>query len=291
MVSLIKQVAELDKNVLILGESGTGKEVAARALHQFSARNSNAFVRVDCTAINDATLQGDLFGGIHDGQFEPGIIESAQEGTIFFDEIAALSAESQLKLLSFIERKEYWPMQSKKAFKADMRIIAATNTDIGKMVREEKFREDLAFRLRTFSITAPPLRERIEDIPELSEHFLREFERYNNRKHKIRIGGAVMKVFMKYSWPGNIRQLKNIIEYAGVICENETVRLDDLPDGFPRENPAVDIRKAELPEKQEIIEALSQSRWHKTKAAEMLGISRSTLYRKMFELNINKGLG
>ena len=291
MFGLIENLAEVDTTVLIAGESGTGKELVAEALHYRSARRDHALVKVNCAALPENLLESELFGHVK-GSFtgalrdKVGRFEQAHGGTIFLDEIGDISPALQVRLLRVLQNKEIEKVGASEPIKVDVRIVAATNQDLLKKVRQGEFREDLYYRLRVVQISMPPLRERRDDIPLLIEHFIGFYnERFNRRIHKV--DAAAAGQMTSYDWPGNIRELQNAIEHAFVLCRGEVISLQHLP---PELHGPVKLAPGDLSgnanEVQNILSALEKSGWNKSRAARLLGISRRTIYRRMEELGI-----
>ncbi len=296
---MIEKVSHSDCNVLIQGESGTGKELIARAIHYNSPRKEKPFIAQSCVALPENLLESELFGHIK-GAFtgairtKHGLLEVADGGTFFLDEIGTLSPGIQAKLLRVIEEREFKKVGGTETIKVDIRLIAVTNRDLNKAVKEGMFRDDLFYRLNVVTIFVPPLRERREDIPLLANHFL---DKYNTRsKKEIKdISPEVMDIFMRYDWPGNVRELENIIERAVVLETGETILPQDLSQQMQiqklkerpsdRDTLASSIKTAE---REKIIETLKQTGWHKTQTANLLGISRKTLWEKIKVYNIQK---
>ncbi|MGC9022054.1 MAG: sigma 54-interacting transcriptional regulator [Dissulfurimicrobium sp.] len=290
---ILPDIARSDSNVLILGESGTGKELVARAIHNFSRRMKGPFVAVNCGALPDTLLESELFG-YKAGAFtdakkdRPGRFAAAEKGTLFLDEIGDISQALQVKLLRVLQDKVYEPLGSNRPVKADARILAATNRDLGELVREGRFREDLYYRLNVVKIQLPPLRERKEDIPLLIEHFIAKF---NAQKEKEITGISQEAVdrLMQYDFPGNIRELENIIEYAFILCHDGMIQLQHLPEPFCQKTneellPAIDSNKPlglDEIEKIAITKALERNNWRRLATCRELGISKDTLRRKI----------
>ncbi len=291
--SLIQRVAKTDANILILGESGTGKELVARAIHYCSLRADNPFIPIDCTTIPSELMESELFGyekGAFTCAYETkvGLIEMANRGTVFFDEIGDLDSALQKKLLRFLQEKEFFRLGGKKKVEVDVRVIAATNRNLEEAVQKGEFREDLYWRLNVISIHLPPLRERKEDIPLLAEHFLQVFTR-KNRKDVRGIDREVMEAFMSYDWPGNVRELENVMERAIILCPYDTISVECLPRKMQEYVEAPDgIEEFKLfeIEKRVILKALNRTGWNQSKAAELLGISRKQLRTKMKNLGL-----
>jgi two-component system response regulator HydG len=302
MFDLIESVADTRANVLILGESGTGKTMTARAVHQLSSRRDQPFVEVACGALPDTLLESELFGHVagaftganHD---KIGKFLQADGGTIFLDEIATASPSLQVKLLRVLQDREFEPVGGNTTFHVDTRLILATNEDLEDLVRQGKFRQDLYYRINVITITQPPLRDRIGDIPLLVEHYLDEMNDRNG-KNVRRFEESAIQAMQRYSWPGNVRELVNVVERAVVLAKGEAVGLDDLPDNIRRQeqnrnlvavgsgNGSLRVALVE-PEKQIILNALEQHGWNRQNTAAALGINRTTLYKKMKKYDIS----
>jgi len=293
--SLIESLTDLDTTVLITGESGTGKELVARALHYGGRRAFKPFVAVNCSALSESLLESELFGHVK-GAFtgatreREGRFEAANGGTILLDEIGDLSPLIQLKLLRVLQEKVYERVGDSRQRKADVRIITSTNRDLKEKVRRGELREDLYYRLKVIEIALPPLRERPEDIPLLIGHFLKIFnDKFN--KQVAGVDPAVLSAFMKYSWPGNVREFEHIMEHAFILCRSDAMTMDDLPPEF-RES----VRSAHMPglrtpakaenDSETIYNALIETRGNKARAARLLGISRQTIYRKIYQYHL-----
>jgi len=291
ILALLPAVSESNSTVLIQGPSGSGKELLARAIHSASPRAKGPYVVVSCGALPDTLLESELFGYVK-GAFtdakkdKPGRFARAEKGTLFLDEIGDISPAVQVKLLRFLQEKEYEPLGAAKPQKADVRVVAATNKDLARMVQEGRFREDLYYRLNVVKLDLPPLAERREDIPLLVEHFLR---RFNVRMNK-RIGSVspeVMQLFMRYDFPGNIRELENAMEHAFILCNGIQVREEHLPQELlnrarvtpPKLSAGRDILK--MVERQTLLNILEKHGGNRGKAAAELGISPVTLWRKL----------
>lgn len=293
---LLEQLAPLDATVLICGESGTGKELAADALHYGGARASSQMVKVNCSALSESLLESELFGHVK-GAFtgavrdKVGRIEAAEGGTLFLDEIADISPLIQLKLLRFLEQKEYERVGESNTRKADVRIIAATNVNLRRKVDDGHFREDLFYRLNVMPVNLPPLREREGDIPLLVAHFLKEFSQEFKKKLEG-VSEEVMDLFLRYRWPGNIRELKHLLEHACILCPDRVIQSRYVrPDALESMRGGGDRVKVVAFRKQttgaeEILEALEAAEGNKSRAAEILGVHRATLYRKMKSLGL-----
>ena len=290
---ILEKVAETDTTVLIAGESGTGKELFAKAIHSMSPRKDGPFITINCGALPDTLLESELFG-YKKGAFtdakkdKPGRVALAQGGTLFLDEIGDTSPALQVRLLRLIQDRIYEPLGGTATEKADVRFIAATNKDLEALVREGKFREDLYFRINVVKIKLPPLRDRKEDIPLLIEHFIERFNRII-AKDITGVTPDAMSVLMAYDYPGNIRELENIIEYAVVVCNGRFIDIKDLPE-FLRGKEGLkfqkDLRDLKELEREFIKEALKRHNWNRKKTATYLGIHPTTLWRKIKRLNI-----
>lgn len=293
VLDVATQAAPSSATVLILGESGTGKELIARYVHSKSSRASGPFVAVNCAAIPESILEAELFGherGAFTGAIakREGRFAKAKGGTLFLDEIGELSPAVQVKILRVLQEGEYEPVGGN-SIKADVRIVAATNRDLDVEVEAGRFREDLFYRLNVIAVTAPPLRTRREDIPLLVDHFIGVYCRKNNR-NRLQVEPEVMAKLMDYSWPGNVRELENIVERAAVLCRSDIWAVSDLPQSVAR---AADNRASALTfelgtplaevEQRLIRETLRSTNGDKSLAAQLLGISARTIYRKLDE--------
>jgi PAS domain S-box-containing protein len=288
--ALLPLVAESDSTVLISGESGTGKELAAKAIHNHSRRSKRPFVPISCAAMPDTLLESELFG-YKKGAFtdakrdKPGRIAQANRGTLFLDEIADLAKPLQVKLLRFLQERVYEPLGATAPVDADVRVISATNRNLSEMIRQGEFREDLYFRLNVVEIRLPPLRERSEDIPLLVEHFIRRF-RTAKRRRIEGIEDDALALLVHYPFPGNIRELENVIERAFVVCQKNLIDVGSLPDQVRQIRARVELgRQAgallKNAEAKLIVRTLEKHRGNRTRAAEELGIHRVTLFRKL----------
>ncbi|MBI5192396.1 MAG: sigma 54-interacting transcriptional regulator [Nitrospirae bacterium] len=295
ILSILPSVAQSKSTVLIQGESGTGKELIAKAIHNNSLRKDKPFVAVNCAAIPDTLIESELFGhvkgaftGAH--QDRVGRFELADNGTIFLDEIGDMSFPTQAKLLRVIQEEKFERVGGSKTIILDVRIIAATNKNLLKEVRDGTFREDLYYRLSVFPITLPPLRDRSEDIPILLTHYIEKFNK-EMKKNINNISPQAMKVLLNYFYPGNIRELRNIIEHAFVCSLGNTIMPEHLPSELVHETKKLDISPdgASLNnvEKEWILKVLDKSGWKYQAAARELGISRTTLWRKVKIYGLN----
>jgi two-component system nitrogen regulation response regulator NtrX len=285
----IKMAAMSNSRVLILGESGSGKELVARLLHENSPRASKPFVEVNCAAIPQELIESELFGhekGSFTGAFEMkrGKFEQASGGTLFLDEIGDMSLQTQAKVLRVMETQEFQRVGGNRNIKVDVRIISATNKDLGEEVKKDSFREDLYFRLNVIPIKVPPLRERVEDIPALVAYFLGTFAAESGQQPKEITADAV-GILQKYSWPGNIRELKNVLERLAIMTPSRVIGPADLfmPDAAGADYFSLDsLRDArDLFERDFIIRKLEENAWNISKTAELLDIERSNLHRKI----------
>lgn len=292
--SLIRRVSKTDANILILGESGTGKELVARAIHYTSLRADKPFIPIDCTTIPPELMESELFG-YEKGAFtcaverKLGLIEMAQGGTTFFDEIGDLDFALQKKLLRFLQEKEIRRISGKDKIKVDVRVLSATNRNIEESLKNDEFRADLYYRLNVISIRIPPLRERMEDLPLLANHYLQHF-REKNKKDIREIDHEALIALKSYDWPGNVRELENVIERAVILCPHDTINLECLPKKMQIlvGEKYTEVKEFNLPEieKRTIIKALDKTSWNQSKAAELLGISRKQLRTKMKNLEL-----
>ena len=288
---LIADVAPTDAPVLLDGETGTGKGLAARAVHSLSARREGPFVAVHCAAIPETLMESELFGH-RKGAFtdaketKRGRLEMAHGGTLFLDEIGEVGMRTQIDLLRVLEDGVFYRVGGTQPLEADFRVVAATNLDLDRAVREGRFREDLFYRLNVVRITMPPLRRRKQDIPLLAEHFLRRYA-LEARRPIERIGRDALDALMVYDWPGNVRELENAIERAVVVGKGPQIRAEDLPIGRPSLPAAPAVRLEEV-EREHIRRVLDESGWNITRCARLLGIDRSTLYGKIRRYGLRK---
>ncbi len=288
---LIPKIAKTKATVLIEGESGTGKELVAHSIHQYSTREDKAFIRVNCAALAESLLESELFGHVR-GAFtgavthKLGRFELADGGTLFLDEIGEISLSTQAKLLRAAQDGEIEKVGDTRRIKVDVRLIAATNKDLKKAVEEGEFRHDLYYRLKVVPISLPPLRERKDDIPLLVNHFINRFNQEMGRK-VTRISPEVMRILEAYDYPGNIRELENIIEHVMVFCTGDTLEAEHLQKEIQptRETVISKVVENENPlhamEEELILNVLNQTKWNYKKTAEKLKMSRTTLWRKI----------
>ncbi|HHW03435.1 MAG TPA: sigma 54-interacting transcriptional regulator [Thermoanaerobacterales bacterium] len=296
-----RKIAPSQAPLLIKGECGTGKEMLAKAVHENSTRKSFPLIKVNCAAIPSNLFENEFFGS-EEGDFsgsgrygKTGLLELADKGTIFIDEIDVLPSEIQIKLLHFLQEQTFFRLGGNMPVHANVRIIAATNKDLESLVREGSFNTELYRRISAITIEIPPLRERCEDIVDLVNTFVREYGNFYNKKIN-HIAPGVLKIFMDYDWPGNVRELKNVVERMVVLSNNGEITEDVLPGYLRKDYLTVeataeinDLNKAaDIAEKRVILDTLKKYAYNKTKAARALKISRSTLYNKMKEYNLGK---
>ena len=286
---IARKVASSDIHVLLQGETGTGKELFAQAIHQASPRKDGPFVALNCSAFPRDMLESELFGfkkGAFTGATESkkGLLEEADTGTLLLDEIGELEQSLQAKLLRFLENKTFTKLGETKERRVDLRVIAATNKDLKQQVEQGNFREDLYYRLAGFRLTIPPLRERSDDIPLLTRFFL------NRMKKKVhRVDEKALDLLLQYPWKGNIRELKNVVERAAILAEGDTITPDHLPSEFQDNSPgrvsslAASLKEVERAHIRRVLERVD---YNKTKAAQILGIGTSTLYRKIEDYDL-----
>ncbi len=313
LLSLVRKVAATDAVVLIRGESGTGKELLAKAVHETSTRAGKPFVKVHCAALSANLLESELFGhvkgaftGAHKDKI--GRFELANGGTLFLDEIGDINLEVQTKLLRVLQERTIERVGSSESLEVDVRILAATHQDLETLIRKGRFREDLFYRLNVFPIHMPPLRDHIEDIPELAMHFMR-LSAQRCRKDVTQMDDDVLTAFKGFAWPGNIRQLENVIERAVVITEGQTVTLHELaPEILVKSSPRDEAEskaihgrelisinhpisnwrsERERTEREQMVRALAAADGNKAEAARALGIARSTLVSKLKKLGLS----
>ncbi len=298
------RAAATGSTILIRGETGTGKELLAKAIHFNSARKDKPFITINCAAIPKELLESELFGhrkGAFTGAVanRKGKVEIADGGTLFLDEIGDMPLELQVKVLRLIQQGEIEKLGSEGTQKVDVRIIAATHRDLQAMIEDETFREDLYYRLAVIPLTVPPLRERPEDIPELVQHFF-GISKEKNRRSGLTMAPALLPYFTQYRWPGNIRELENVIERVVALARGDVVTIQDLPPLLGRDRGGLEAVEIDLPpqgisldgiEKELILKALEKCRWNKTHAARYLDISRKTLIYRMERHGIRKPKG
>ncbi|MBV8879853.1 MAG: sigma-54-dependent Fis family transcriptional regulator [Planctomycetaceae bacterium] len=286
----IARVAVGKSTVLIQGESGTGKELVARSIHAHSDRASKPYLAINCAAVPEALLESELFGyarGAHSTATsdKPGLFELASGGTLLLDEVGDMSLTLQAKLLRVLEDSETRRLGDTRTLRTDVRLIASTNKDLARLIREEKFRSDLFYRLNVVSITLPPLRERKEDIAGLVDYFLRKYSSAAN-KSVADAAPDVMTAFQAYGWPGNVRELENVIERAVILNSKSRIMLEDLPPAVRAPQPGGNLSLEEM-ERRHIVQVLQETKGNVKAAAGVLGIDRKTLYRKAAEYGID----
>jgi len=307
IIRLLRQVVRTDVNILITGESGTGKEVVASAIHAASHRSENPFVKINCVAIPENLLESELFG-YEKGAFtgasrqKKGKIEMAAQGTIFLDEIGDMNNFLQAKILRFLQEKEIERVGGVKAIPVDVRVVAATNRNLEEAIRENRFREDLYFRLNVVNVHLPPLRERREDIVLLSNFFIEKYCQHYKREIKTMTAEAV-QFLQSLAWPGNVRQLENVIHRAVVLSSGATITPESLPEKLMQSNLQAGAQESDkifpneslhdylqrmlaIFEKDAIIDVLKRVDYNRSRASEELRISRQTLYNKMEKYGI-----
>lgn len=294
---VLPDIAESDSTVLIQGPSGSGKELFARAIHNLSNRKGRPYIVVNCGALPDTLLESELFGYVK-GAFtdakkdKPGRFARAEGGTLFLDEVAELSTALQVKLLRVLQQKEYEPLGATRFRKANVRIIAATNQDVSQLLARGTFREDLYYRLNVVKIDLPPLARHREDIPLLVDHFIHQFNLKKGKKI-TGITDQALGMLMEYEFPGNVRELENMIEHAFVLCHESLIQGDHLPKEFietfttDKKNRPQTTDKLKAAEAQVIAEILKKHGGNRSRTAEELGIDKSTLWRKMKQFNLS----
>jgi two-component system response regulator HydG len=297
VLDLVARVAPTDAGVLIRGESGTGKELIARLIHAGSRRARGPFVAINCGALPEALLESELFGHVK-GAFtgavgaRKGLFEEAHEGTLFLDEIGEMTPALQVKLLRALQDGEVRPVGATQAHTVHTRVIAATHRDLEALMREGRFREDLFYRLDVIALELPPLRDRREDISVLAEHFLAQFARRQGRH--LRLGAGALDRLLAYAWPGNVRELENAMERTAILSRDDVVVAEDLPRHVAhpgaapgRPGPGAPQTLAEA-ERAHILDTLERCGWSYSRAAEALGIGRTTLWRKLKEYGLER---
>jgi two-component system response regulator HydG len=291
LLAQVRKVAPTDATVLITGESGAGKEVIARAIHHYSLRGANSWVDINCAALPENLLESELFGhekGAFSGadSSKPGLFETAHRGTLFLDEIGDLDVRMQVKLLRVLDGASYYRVGGVKKVNADVRLVAATNQDLKAAVAGGRFRSDLYHRLTQIRLAVPPLRERREDILPLAEHYLKE------RAPGMCFSAEVKDRLLAYSWPGNVREVRNVVVRAAVFASNGQILTSDLPEEFETTSFAASLKNlASLTDMEHtaIVKALAESQGHQQTAATRLGISRRTLQRRIKSYRLADG--
>lgn len=291
---IIRRVAATDCTVLVRGETGSGKELVARAIHDLSLRASKPFQAINCATFSATLLESELFGHVR-GAFtgaisdHPGLFQLAHQGTVFLDEVGDIPLEIQARLLRVLEDKTFVPVGGTKPVHVDVRIISATNKALRREVAARRFREDLLYRIRVVPIFLPPLRRRTGDIEALAWHFIAQFNKQGLRRVQ-KISQAALQAIKTYPWPGNVRELRNVIEHAFIIGDGEVLDIQDLtPElrGEPPPGEEIEARSLQLDERERLLAALNQHKGRKAAAAAELGISRSTLWRKLYQYGLS----
>jgi len=297
LFSLVSSAAQSDAPVIIYGESGTGKELVAHAIHQAGPREKGPFVKVNCAALNESLLESELFGHVK-GAFTGadrtriGRFEAAHRGSIFLDEIGELPLSTQVRLLRVLQEKEIERVGDNQPIPVDVRIICATHRNLREMIENDRFREDLYYRISVIPIHLPPLRERREDIPKLIGNFIHRIQLKNGAPNTT-MSAAAMEILNAYPWPGNVRELMNVIEFAFVLCPNGVIEPHHLPQHIlesrtrAARQPAPEPRPAPRDERKELIDALDRAGGNKSLAARFLEISRVALYKRLKKHNIS----
>lgn len=292
-IKIAQKISPTDANVLLLGETGTGKEVFANAIHSNSKRSKNSFIAINCSAFPRELLESELFGhkaGAYTGaaKDKKGLMEMANNGTLFLDEIGDMNIDLQAKILRVIENGEFIKVGDEKTTTVDVRIIAASNRDLKKEAEQKIFREDLYYRLNVFTIELPALRDRVEDIPVLANHFLSVFAAREN-KPSLSLSKEALKLLSNLPWHGNIRELRNVMERTVILTDGNIILPEHLPYEIQKQSDtSANSLTLSSVEKKHIEKVLQHTKGNKTKAAEYLGIGLTTLYRKMEEYNIAK---
>jgi len=293
IIELIKTVAPTNATMLIIGKTGTGKEVIARAIHHQSPRRNKPFIATSCAALPESLLESELFGhekGSFTGAVErkKGKFEAGDKGTLFLDEIGEINANTQIHLLRALEEKKITRVGGNEEINVDVRVIAATNRNLKASIKQGEFREDLYYRLNVVTIDLPPLKDRMEDILPLAEHFLKKYAGENKKRIK-NFSDDVVKFMLNYAWPGNVRELENMIERGVILAKNTAITLDELPQDIIHPTP-VEGKTVEAVTRNHIINVLEETKGNISKAAEILGVRRMTLYNKLKKYNytVNK---
>lgn len=284
---ILPTIAESDSTVLIEGDSGTGKELIARAIHDLSLRSDKPIITINCGALPDSLLEAELFGykaGAFTGaqRDKPGRFSLADTGTVFLDEINDISMALQVRLLRVLQEKTFEPLGATESVRSDVRIIAATNKNLNELVKKGSFREDLFYRINVIKLVLPPLKARKEDIPLLVDYFVNQFNSIKKRQITD-ISPDALTILMSYDYPGNIRELKNIVEHAFVLCQKSIIEVKNLPDYLRPVEKESEIGTPTLGnlEAKLILSALRKNDWNRIKTASELGIHKTTLWRKM----------
>jgi DNA-binding NtrC family response regulator len=297
---LVDKVADTESTILVYGESGTGKELIARAIHFRSSRASGPFVSINCGALPESLLESELFGhvkGSFTGAFrdKEGLFKVAQGGTFFLDEIGETSLTIQVKLLRVLQEREVIPVGGTNPMKVDVRLVAATNADLEKAIKQERFRADLYYRLNVIPVHLPPLRRRRDDVPLLVQHFLKKYNDDLPQERQKGIARDAMDILVNYDWPGNVRELENVIERATILEETNQITVESLPEKIRQRETSTNsliTERAQVTldelEREYLIKVLTDTNWQKKKASQILGINASTLYRKIQRYGLDK---
>lgn len=292
ILALIKKVAPADSTVFIQGESGTGKELVANTIWHYSKRNNAPFIALNCSTLSENLIESELFGhekGAFTNAYQTkhGIVEAADKGTLFLDEIGEMPIGLQAKLLRFLDSGEFRRVGGNKSLNVDVRLITATNRNMSELTNSGGFRQDLFYRLNVINITIPPLRERREDIPELSKYFLKKYSRKLSKAISDFTPEAT-DLLIRYGWPGNVRELENVIERAVILCDSEKIGQENLPINVTYSECKTDAYSSlDNIEKDHIIKVLKEADGNQSKASQVLGIDRKTLYLKLKKYGVN----
>jgi transcriptional regulator with PAS, ATPase and Fis domain len=292
VMEMVNTVAKTDSTVMILGESGTGKELIARAIHSRSSRRYFPIITINCGAYPEGLLESELFGhekGSFTGAMyrRMGKLEMADKGTLFLDEIGNISEKMQMDLLRVIETKKFTRLGGDKTIDVDFRVISATNKDLEKAIKEGSFREDLYYRLNVFSVVLPPLRERRTDIPLIAKYFLTKYAQSMN-KNVIDFSPQALEMISGYDWPGNIREVRNVVERAMVVAKGNQIQVEDLSFPFPSQSIPLVGESLEDVEKNHIEKILNLTKGNIAQAAEILKLSRLTIYNKIEKYHLKR---
>jgi DNA-binding NtrC family response regulator len=293
ILALIRKVAPTDSPVFIQGESGTGKELVANTVWHYSTRKESPFIALNCASLSESLIESEIFGHEKGAftsayQLKHGLVEVADKGTLFLDEIGEMPMGLQAKLLRFLDSGEFRRLGGNKALRVDVRLITATNKDLPEMIKAGTFREDLFYRLNVITVTIPPLRERREDIPELARYFLKKYSKKLSKVVKDFTGEA-LELLSGYHWPGNVRELENVIERAVILCETDRVGAEDL--SIPAAAAVSELGtnpSLEEMEKNYILRVLKEANGNQSRASQLLGIDRKTLYLKLKKYGIGQ---
>lgn len=291
--NMVRKIAPTDSTVFIYGESGTGKELIANLIWRYSRRNENPFIALNCATFSENLIESELFGhekGAFTNAFQTkyGIVEVADKGTLFLDEIGEMPLSLQAKLLRFLDSGEFRRVGGNKTLKADVRVITATNRDLSELVKKSEFRQDLYYRLNVINIKIAPLRERKEDIPELADYFLKKYTHKLSKEVKA-IDSEAMGILINYDWPGNVRELENVIERAVILSETGLIRPEDISVTRVSAEKEGASDSLEEVEKYHILKVLKETGWNQSRASQILGIDRKTLYLKLKKYDIKTG--